>query len=293
MRARALFLLVGAIPFGCSLLIETDELANEGASSSSGGSAADAGSDVSVQPDSSGTDGSKDAGSDASDAASEADVPVLGFCESLAPQPTLCSDFDAQNFPAGWDTHSEWGKCNGVIDQSDSTSSPRSFHCTTPILASSTDQCSTALIRVFEKPESSLRIEFDVRFDQIDSPNLIHLVTIDTNNAAGSDTTTLRIRTGEGLINETARPKEAGFLYSGHQFPKPPVIGQWSHIVWAIDFTGAKAQSNITVDGDTSFEELYMKGFMSELSIKLGIGFIDGASGPWEIHIDNLVVDVK
>jgi hypothetical protein len=291
-RARGLFLVVGAIPFGCSLLIETDELANEGAQSSTG----DASADVSSQPDSSGTGGTKDTGSDSpfasdsSDAAGEADAPVLGFCEGLSP---LCSDFDLQNFPAGWDDHSEWGKCKGSIDNSDYTSSPRSFHCTTPVLIDNTDQCSTALIKEFAKPEALLRIEFDVLFDQLDSPNLIHLVTIDTGSTAGTDTTTLRIRTGEGLINETARPKEAGNLYSGHQFPNPPVIGQWSHIVWEIDFTGAKAYSNITVDGDTTGEELHMKPFLGELDIKLGIGFTDGASGPWEIHIDNLVVDVK
>lgn len=295
MRALGLLFLSGALPFGCSLLIETDELTNEGAQSASGGSAGkDASSDVSLQPD-----GAKDAGpdspssSDASDAAGEADAPVLGFCESLSPQPTLCSDFDTGGFPAGWDTHTEWGKCNGNLDLVESTSRPRSFHCSTPVLVDTADQCATALVKTFPKPTSLLRIEMDVFFAQLDSPDLIHLVELETSNSAGASSTTLRVRSGEGLINETAKPKEAGSLYAGHQFVSPPVLSQWSHLVWTIDFSGAKAYSNVTVNGETSGDELNMKPFLGDMKVEVGIGFTQGPSGPWEIHIDNLVVDVE
>lgn len=304
MRALGLIFLGGALPIGCSLVIETDQLSNEHTPSSTGGSSGkDASNDVSLQPDGSGgnggsggtQDGALDSpvASDASDGAADADAPVLGFCESLSPQPTLCTDFDTQNFPAGWDTHPQWGKCKGFIDTEESTSSPRSFHCTTPLLVDAADQCATSLVKTFPKPTSLLRIEMDVFFKQLDSPDLIHLIELDTGNSAGSDTTTLRIRSGEGLINETGKPKEAGNLYSGHQFASPPAIGQWSHLVWTIDFSGAKAYSNVTVNGETSGHELYMKQFLDDVKVEVGIGFTQGPSGPWEIHIDNLVVDVK
>jgi hypothetical protein len=176
---------VGAAVAACSLAIDTNELV-----SGEDGGHTDASAMNDVGADGPKTDGQApditldapfdvpvEVGLDGPDAA---DAPEVGgpFCSTLSPAPTLCSDFDQANLPAGWSSLSQWGSASGTLDSAESKSAPRSLLFVTPALAQSTDQAAAYLLGSFPKPTTELRIELDL-FPQTIGDEWIHLIVIE------------------------------------------------------------------------------------------------------------------
>jgi hypothetical protein len=287
---------------GCSLVIDTGSLANGDDVASGGSGASEAGSD-STPPDTSAeatADASNDTSSDtANDTSSDAfdgnsgDAADAGtFCEGLLPTPTLCSDFDGVNLPAGWDSVVQWGPCTGVVDTLGFKSPPRSFVAKAPAL-SGTDQCETALARTFAAPKSSIVIEFDVFPAAMDSSRWLYLAPVVMNAQGGSDDLSLRWMGTTGEVNEAVTLDDGGMLYEKHGAAEVPALGQWSHVRWEMTFTGATAFSSLTVNGKNTGGTLHSKDFLASADVQLGITFVAGPSSAWEIRFDNVVVDIQ
>ena len=243
--------------------------------SGSGGGTSDA--DV---PDQTGGSGGADADADAGP-----------FCASLNPAPTLCSDFDQQDLPAGWDGLAQWGGCVAVLDSGASVSAPRSLSITSPVLGDS-EQCASALEGAFPQPTSTLVIELDVYVEVFDSPEWVHLVVVQLNGAEGFDEIVLRMRTNEASVTEGAILNDGGLLNSGHPVANVPAVGQWSHVRWELSFGGSTAFSNVNVNGTSSGDSIHAKSFVGPVDLQVGVAGVVGPLQSQVLRFDNIVVDV-
>lgn len=298
-RASRSILVAGACLAGCSLLIDSGELV-EGSSSVDGGagSAGAAGSGgASGGGGVSGSGGSSDANvpdqsGGSAGSSPDADAGPEPFCANLVPAPTLCSDFDAQELPAGWSGLSLWGGCNAVVDSAVSTSTPRSVSFSSPTLADG-EQCAAVLQTTLATPASSLVIEFDIYPEAFDASYWVALATVEMSSAAGDDILSLRMRAGQADVQETATLDDGGHAYEGHTLAEVPPVGQWSHVRWEITFGGTSAFSNVNVNGKSSGGSINANDFLGSPEVRVGIASILGAEAAQVIRYDNLVVDVK
>lgn len=296
MRAfRSLAILLGAAGLvRCSLLLDTNQL------TAAGDRLADGSADGDAHPDAASSDG--DAGEDSPGdskpgdsgglEAGDSEAQAGTYCETLVPKPTLCSDFDNVDFPAGWDTLSVWGKCKATLDTTLYVSPPRSFRATSPLFTT-TGGCSSTLQRKFPAPQSSLVIDFDLLIVARDTGSTLDLVSVSMPASGGTEHAVLRLTPWAAEIKETVDLADGGTLYGGHPLPEIPSLGTWSHIHWSIDLTGTNATSNVTMNGVTTGDSLHMKDFLADPQISIGIGYVGAPADPCDFVFDNIVVDIK
>jgi hypothetical protein len=277
----------------CSLLVGTDELVNGGADLQ-----ADVGVDAPTKDvatdvvDGSHQDSPADAKLDVPVDNVVEDVDAGAYCESLSPAPTICSDFDVQNLPAGWDALSGFGGFQGVIDELNFTSPLRSILFTTPVLDSG-DSGSRALLSNLGTPTKSISIEFDLLPEVLNS-SLTWLITLEMESSAGLAIARFRAWKNGFDVNESAVPSDGGPNdYSGHAITGTPTTGVWQHVKWELDFSGANAFSNVDLDGTISGGGSLLKGYLADATLKLGLTFAETPSVAQRIRYDNIVVRVE
>jgi hypothetical protein len=279
---------------GCSLAIGTDHLVDAKDSGASGGGSGLSGGTGGGTGSGSGSGGvTSDTGvPDAAGGDSgESDSPPPPFCASLTPAPTLCSDFDEVDLPAGWEGITQWGDCGLVVDDQAYASPSRSISFTTLALAD-TEQCAASLDRTLAEPTTSLSIDFDILPQQLFDSEWLLLVLVQLDGVDGVDELHLRIRETYGDVAEDVTYPDGGKAYSNHPLPDVPPVGQWSHIRWELTFTGTTALSSATVNGKTTGDTILSKGFLGPAKVKLGFVGVSGVSGPWAARIDNIVINV-
>lgn len=276
----------------CSFVIGTDELVNGAPDASHVGVDASE-KDVAVDvADSAQQDSPSEAKLDAPADVVVEDVDAGTYCETLSPTPTICSDFDVQTLPAGWDTVSGFGGFLGVIDSGAATSAPRSILFTTPVLDSG-DSGSRALRANLGTPTKSISIEFDILPETLNS-GLSWLITLETQNSAGVAIARFRAYKNGFDINESAVPSGGGPIdYAGHTIAGPPTPGAWQHLKWEYDFSGANAFSNVDLDGTISGGGSLLKDYLADTTLELGITFAETPSVAQKVRYDNIVVRVE
>jgi hypothetical protein len=257
--------------------------AGAGGSSGTSGSSGSGGTSDGNLPDQSG--GAGGSGPDA-------DAEPGPFCASLNPAPTLCSDFDAQSLPAGWDGLMQWGGCTAIVDSAASKSMPSSVSFSAPALADG-EQCAVALETSLAQPTTSLVIEFDIYPEAFNAPYWVVLATIEMSSAEGDNVLMLRMRAGQAAVAEDSTLSDGGKDYANHSLAEVPPVGQWSHVRWEITFGGASAFSNVTVNGKSSGGSINANDFLGPVEIDLGVVAIVGPGDAQVLRYDNVVVDVK
>jgi hypothetical protein len=278
----------------CSLVVQTEELVNGAPDASH----ADVGVDVptkDVATDS--TDGShQDSPVEAElDAPADnvvADVDAGTYCETLSPTPTICSDFDVQALPAGWDALSGYGAFTGVIDEENFTSPLRSIVFTTPVLAAG-DSGSRALSAEIPTPTQSFSIEFDILAEALDD-TWNWFIVLESSSSNGTVTARFRARSGGYDIHESVEPAGGGPIeYGGHSISGTPSATTWQHVKWSVDLSGTNAFSNVDLDGMISGGGSLMKGYLDNPTLRIGIPHAQSPSVAQKLRFDNIVVRVQ
>jgi hypothetical protein len=276
----------------CSLLVGTDELVD-----GKDEVTADVGVDAPKDGQSDTTDGShQDSAADtALDAPADNvanDVDAGTYCETLSPAPTICSDFDVQTLPAGWDSLSGFGSFQGVIDNLAFTSPLRSILFTTPVLADG-DNGSRALSADIATPTKSISIEFDVLAESLND-TWTGLILLESSNSNGSVTARLRVRSSGYDINESAEPAGGGPVeYEGHAISGTPSATTWQHVKWSVDLSGTNAFSNVDLDGTISGGDSLLKDYLDNPNLRIGIPYTEAPSVALKVRFDNIVVRVE
>lgn len=277
----------------CSFLVGTDELVNGEPDASHADVGADAPTkDVVTDGDGSHQDSPADAKLDAPADSVVEDVDAGTYCETLSPIPTICSDFDVQTLPAGWDTLAGFGGFAGVIDEGGATSPPRSILFTTPVLADG-DSGSRALLANLGTPTKSISIEFDL-LPEVLNGSLTWLITLEMGSSAGVAIARLRAWKNGFDVNESAVPSDGGPNdYAGYSVTGTPTPSVWQHVKWDVDFSGANAFSNVDLDGTISGGGSLLKDYLADATLKLGVTFAETPSVAQKIRYDNIVVRVE
>lgn len=229
------------------------------------------------------------------DAASEADDGgVAGrWCETQAPRPAFCADFDDGVVAKGWSST----QVNGgelMLDTNVSRSPPGSFWVRSPGNSTNDNGGKTAaLAREFPGTPTDITCAFDVRVDQRDATGKWVAIAWFDIGGEGS-LVALFDQSATPLVYEEARAKDGAVDYIYHAPSEWLEMGEWRRIALHLTLTSGGGHVTMAVDDkqavDTPLSPKYTPG---RTRFSLGITYMEGQSGPYEAHFDNVTCDAK
>jgi len=229
----------------------------------------------------------------------------------LSPPPTFCADFDeGPDAAAGWDFASiELGSL--LVDTTAFSSPPGSLSVGTDACdASASMQPSVGLYTLFPAlagVPTTLTLDLDFRLDVVDPNSFIDIGGFQLASPADNpDPYALLFSIG---FDPSGDPlgELVTFTGSGYQggtpadtattYPLGNVLSlhQWTHMTMALELASPASMTGNTISVSMGGATLFEQGFtLTQTSatpgIGAGIGYVQPPSGPWNVHLDNVVV---
>jgi len=209
-------------------------------------------------------------------------------CAALNPAPRFCSDFD-QPLPAPWDLVSEVRGGTARIEESAFVSS---------VPTGSGAAIAACLTRSFSGPYKSIRIDFDIRVDELgDAP--YDFVNIDKNTQHEIGLQILRtgaVQLDEDVPEPDGGPGESQILtLTDARFEGVPPAAQWKHVRLDFVINAEKATLDVDVGGvkKTGYTLKTPVAVSTGFTLQLGDCGIDPhPTKPWKVRFDSFVLDV-
>jgi hypothetical protein len=177
------------------------------------------------------------------DGGADADAAPLGFCASLSPAPSLCTDFDDNVFPGPW-TPTLVGPGTAALVTSTFRSSPRALQLGSPGVTSGTAFLSRTFATV---AQSEVVLGFSIRAGQ-QRPIENELAVIFLGSAGGNPYQVQLELLDNGVLNlEEEAPDGAGAIAEKNEpLGINLTIGQWTRVT--ITLAIGLSSSTVTFD---------------------------------------------
>ena len=88
-------------------------------------------------------------------------------------------------------------------------------------------------------------------------------------------------------IEDVATPYTGASTYTSYPFQSVSV-GTWHRLTMAIDV--AANTLGATADGATTLDDTPTVTTAGDLSVSIGVPYLNGPSSPWEVRFDNVVI---
>lgn len=225
--------------------------------------------------------GTADSGVDADAAvtadAAEADAEAGPFCESLAPKPTLCADFD-DGKPPDFDFGILLGDAS--VDMTFAKSPPGSLLALTQM---------NYIERYFPGDAKTITLSYAVRPGGADGgPPLTNFVIV-SRIVAGNDPCSFDIAVAaKELEIQAPNPDGGEGLHEDYPLFRYPVAGEWTDVVMRLTDDGTGVTCSVDVGGEVTISPF--KSICPNLGsgTRIDMGMIYGGAGN-EVRLDNVV----
>jgi hypothetical protein len=255
-RRAAAALLVATLAAACGLSVAGTGTTSGDASDGGLASSTDADSSSALEgsidagsssPDGATADGSNDAASGA-----DADATTLGYCASLAPQPTFCDDFDeGADAGAGWDSILTPGDASVVVDTTHALSSPRALHTASPGFVA-------GLTKSFAMP-NSIDIDADILFHAL---------------PATGQLCAFQIRGAGSYIYFQADAVDSYFQYGppdiSTHYLTPLTLDAWHHVSVHLENLAVASSITASIDGTTLWSSHTLTAGFTSITLYVG-----------------------
>jgi hypothetical protein len=222
------------------------------------------------------------------DAGPDADAASMFRCAALPAPPTFCTDFDMGTIVSifGGSTTSNGGAV--TLDDTLYRSPSQSLKVTIPSLPTGAPTTKAFVLHSFGfAPTSAIDVEFDLHVDSPDKSSSNTLAI-----AMGSYQLALFI--GDSAKVRQAIPSDGGVLYPATNVSAPPA-GTWVHVSFVVALAPGASTVTLSFDGVAQgpFPVLTEQYLTPSWSISVGSTFVSAPDLGRELHIDNLIFDVK
>lgn len=232
-----------------------------------------------------------DAGTDAPLAVDGDAGPPLGFCASLSPAPTLCTDFDDGVFPAPW-TIGQLGTSTTTSTNAASRSPTRSLLLDVPGGASG----AAFLEKAFPAAAATkVSVSFSVLLVSRDQARDLELGTILLGLSGGNRyEAQLELIAGNELNIEEETPASDGTVPQrdvalGVTLP----TGVWKRITWSISFAAGSSSLAVALEGAASPAPLAVQAHRYPSAPIVRIGDEAASTYQSQVRFDDIVVNVQ
>jgi hypothetical protein len=285
--ALALAVALGlALVTGCGGSASDDPAAPDGAAPSSDDGAApadDAGPDhAPPAPGDAGSDAAKDAGPDGAADAGPA------FCSTLVPKPKFCDDFDDGDLTDDWDQEVTLPGVSAIaLDAADHTSGTGSLRGLVNAVPNGEGGFASLRTTVPGTP-THLVFSYAVRPKQT-------AIATGAVSIGGIDLTLDRVLTLYLRDEDPAGAKPSVKEISGgslvyHPIPKVPAADVWTRITFDVD--AAAGTLTLLYDAETILDAVAIApGPIEDPTPRIGATYVFGPTDPFEIHVDDVVLD--
>ena len=224
------------------------------------------------------------------DASPDADAAVADFrCTMFTPAPVFCSDFDMGTSVSVFGTPIIALGGAVTFDDTIFVSRSRSLRLTVPALAAGAGIARATIGRSFPiaAATSTIELRFDMHIDSADtdvsSTLFLSMAAWDLTLFVG---TTSRLREGT--------PGDGGLDYKSTD-RTPPALGRWVNASLTLALGPGSSSATIAYDGVTQSAVPLVAHAYRAASIRVDVGFsyVSAPDNGRDMHIDNLVVDMK
>jgi hypothetical protein len=244
--------------------------------------------------------GEVDAG-DTADADAGADAGA-GFCDSLAPKPAFCADFDQGDVNQGWENEGkvpnpgEFGGGKIELDREVARSTPASAGFSLPALVTSSGRAAAFLLSKYTTVPSAIRVDFDV-----------FIATEYLPKATGGNVVVASVRFVPNCSVEIVRDSvgaamavyvgAVGTRTSVTALSEPFPVGIWKRVTIFVHAdmdagaNGTDGIAEVSVDSIPAASAPIPTAFRAgatSVNVTLGAVFGDGPIGPFRSNLDNV-----
>ncbi len=280
-RSGPLSLLVVGLAAGAGCLLTTPL---DGFDGPGGGGGSDTGAGGEVGLDGPGGDAGPQADGPSDAPIDQAEAAVDFRCSSLAQVPAFCTDFDMGTLASIVGSPNTILGGQVTLDETVFRSSSRSVKFTSPSITGTMGRANFARSFGFT-PQSSIRVELDLRIDSIDTSST-NTITVSMGNYD------LALFLGGSAKLRQGVPGDGGTVFSSTNLLGSPVKA-WVHVSLAIAIVNGSSTATVAYDGvpQSSVPLVIDQYRMGAWQVAVGLNFISGPDNGRELHVDNLVID--
>ena len=225
----------------------------------------------------------------AADAADEtgSDVGASTWCDTRAPAPAFCDDFDRGELGARWDFFQTDPPGVATLDQAAFVSAPDAFGVVTKKLTGP-DFGTILLRKTISGTFTRARLGFDLFADAAQPTGTLAVATLDLSL---DHLLTLYLRDDDPdapAATLTEQPP-AGAPAVRHPLSAPPQPAAWTRVELAVD-SGA-ATATLVFDGAVVLTAPIAKAPMDSPTVRVGV-LVSGPAGPYTMRFDDVALDL-